>query len=153
MVCYICSFVLGDSPLWKIDSHCYVWSNPYQKGWHPRQWSYQWEIVYALTKHLFNIIKYCASNWFVYKYVKSSMSLIVYLCLTQVYIVLGKMKELMPNDTALTSSTIEGSIRWSKDDAYAIVIGKLEHYGHVQGVPGALARRSSSRSTMPSLHS
>ena len=63
------------------------------------------------------------------------------------------MKELMPNDTALTSSSTKGSIRWLEDDAYVTIMGKPKHSGCVQGVPRVLPRKSSSRSTMPSPHS
>jgi hypothetical protein len=54
------------------------------------------------------------------------------------------MKELMPNDNVLTSSSTEGSIQWLEDEAYATVMGKSEHPAHVRGVPGALPRKSSS---------
>jgi hypothetical protein len=60
------------------------------------------------------------------------------------------MKELMSNDTALTSNSTTGSIRWSEDDAYALVMGKTEHSGRVRGVPGELPRKSISRLTRPS---
>jgi hypothetical protein len=60
------------------------------------------------------------------------------------------MKELMPNDNTLTSSSTDGSILWSENDAYAAVMGRSEHSGRVRGVPGALPRRFSRCSTMPS---
>jgi hypothetical protein len=60
------------------------------------------------------------------------------------------MKELMPNDNTLTSNSTKGSILWSENDAYAAVTGRSEHSGRVRGVPGALPRRFSRRSTMPS---
>ena len=65
------------------------------------------------------------------------------------YIVQEKMKE-MPNDNTLTSNSTEGSILWSEDDTYAAVMERSEHSGRVQGVPGALPRRASRHSTMPS---
>jgi hypothetical protein len=52
----------------------------------------------------------------------------------------------MTNDSASTSSSTEGSIRWSEDDAYAIAMGKPEHSGRVRGVPGQLPRKSTSHS-------
>ena len=63
------------------------------------------------------------------------------------------MKELMPNETALTSSSTEGSIQWSEKDAYVIVMGKPKHSGHVRGVLRALPHKSSSCLTMSSPHS
>ena len=59
------------------------------------------------------------------------------------------MKE-MPNNNTLTSSSTKGSILWSEDDTYAAVMGRSEHSGRVPGVPRALQRRASCRSTMPS---
>jgi hypothetical protein len=56
----------------------------------------------------------------------------------------------MSNDTALTSSSIEGLIRWSENDMYVTVMGKLKHSGHVREVLRALPRRFSSCLTMPS---
>ena len=45
------------------------------------------------------------------------------------------MKKLLPNDSAVTLSIAEGTIRQTPDDAYAQAIGKKPEYaGRVRGI-------------------
>ena len=63
------------------------------------------------------------------------LSIIVFNMFTTVYIVQNKMKELLPNDSAATSSITDGTIWWAPGDAYALAIdNKLEYVGRVRGV-------------------
>jgi hypothetical protein len=63
------------------------------------------------------------------------LSIIVFNMFTTVYILQNRMKELLPNDSAATSSITEGMIRWAPGDAYALAMdNKLEYAGRVRGV-------------------
>jgi Holliday junction resolvasome RuvABC endonuclease subunit len=63
------------------------------------------------------------------------LSIIVLNMYTTVYIVQNRMKELLPNDSAATSSITDGTIRWAPGDAYALAMdNKLEYAGRVRGI-------------------
>jgi hypothetical protein len=63
------------------------------------------------------------------------LSITVFNMFTTVYILQKRMKELLPNDFAATSSITKGTICWAPDDAYAHAMDKKPEYaGRVRGI-------------------